>query len=74
MPAAKHAHAKSMANTAELKVEELFCNVFCWFQPLKITGMKVYTHEVDQKEVIMDMNIWWVSHLRSVTPLLIKSV
>ncbi|GLD59823.1 extended synaptotagmin-3-like protein [Lates japonicus] len=25
--------------------------------PLKITGMKVYTHEVDQKEVILDMNI-----------------
>ncbi|XP_018537762.1 extended synaptotagmin-3 [Lates calcarifer] len=25
--------------------------------PVKITGMKVYTHEVDQKEVILDMNI-----------------
>ncbi|KAK2839528.1 hypothetical protein Q5P01_013268 [Channa striata] len=25
--------------------------------PLKITGMKAYTHEVDQKEVILDLNI-----------------
>lgn len=24
--------------------------------------MKVYTHEVDQKEVILDMNIWLVGH------------
>ncbi|XP_022596899.1 extended synaptotagmin-3-like [Seriola dumerili] len=25
--------------------------------PLKITGIKAYTHEVDQKEVVLDMNI-----------------
>lgn len=25
--------------------------------PLRITGMKAYTHEVDQREVILDMNI-----------------
>lgn len=28
-----------------------------WFQPLRITGMKVYTHEVDHREVILDLNI-----------------
>lgn len=26
-------------------------------QPLRITGMKAYTHEVDQREVILDLNI-----------------
>lgn len=26
-------------------------------QPLKITGMKAYTHEVDQREVVLDLNI-----------------
>ncbi|XP_056293587.1 extended synaptotagmin-3 [Pseudoliparis swirei] len=25
--------------------------------PLRITGMKVYTHEVDQREVVLDLNI-----------------
>lgn len=28
-----------------------------WFQPVKITGIKAYTSEVDQKEVILDLNI-----------------
>lgn len=27
--------------------------------PLKITGMQAYTHEVDQREVILDLNISW---------------
>lgn len=22
--------------------------------------MKAYTHEVDQREVVLDLNIWWV--------------
>ncbi|XP_028992074.1 extended synaptotagmin-3 [Betta splendens] len=34
-----------------------FTKVHFGHVPLKITGMKVYTHEVDQKEVIMDMSI-----------------
>lgn len=27
------------------------------FQPLKIKGMKAYTHEVDQREVVLDLDI-----------------
>ncbi|XP_040005335.1 extended synaptotagmin-3 [Xiphias gladius] len=34
-----------------------FTKVHFGHTPLRITGMKVYTHEVDQKEVILDMNI-----------------
>lgn len=30
------------------------------FQPLKIKGMKAYTHEVDQREVVLDLDIRWV--------------
>lgn len=26
-------------------------------QPLRITGMRAYTHEVDQREVVLDLNI-----------------
>lgn len=32
---------------------------FC-SQPLKIKGMKAYTHEVDQREVVLDLDIRWV--------------
>lgn len=31
---------------------------FC-SQPLKIKGMRVYTHEVDQREVVLDLDIRW---------------
>ncbi|XP_056145436.1 extended synaptotagmin-3 isoform X2 [Lampris incognitus] len=34
-----------------------FTKVHFGHEPLRITGMKVYTHEVDKREVILDMNI-----------------
>ncbi|XP_041662415.1 extended synaptotagmin-3 isoform X2 [Cheilinus undulatus] len=34
-----------------------FTKVHFGHVPLRITGMKAYTHEVDQREVILDMNI-----------------
>ncbi|KAF7660858.1 hypothetical protein LDENG_00274140, partial [Lucifuga dentata] len=34
-----------------------FTKVHFGHVPLRITGMKVYTHEVDQREVILDMNV-----------------
>uniref|UniRef100_UPI003AAF52BC extended synaptotagmin-3 n=1 Tax=Centroberyx gerrardi TaxID=166262 RepID=UPI003AAF52BC len=34
-----------------------FTKVHLGHIPLRITGMKVYTHEVDKREVVMDMNI-----------------
>ncbi|KAG7266489.1 hypothetical protein CRUP_017817, partial [Coryphaenoides rupestris] len=34
-----------------------FTKIHFGHRPLKITSMKVYTHEVDKREVILDMNI-----------------
>ncbi|XP_019945591.2 extended synaptotagmin-3 [Paralichthys olivaceus] len=34
-----------------------FTKVHFGHKPLRITGIKAYTHEVDQREVILDMNI-----------------
>ncbi|KAJ0070717.1 hypothetical protein NL108_018041 [Boleophthalmus pectinirostris] len=36
-----------------------FTKVHFGHVPLRITGMKAYTHEVDQREVILDLNISW---------------
>ncbi|XP_032422919.1 extended synaptotagmin-3 isoform X1 [Xiphophorus hellerii] len=34
-----------------------FTKIHFGHKPLRITGMRAYTHEVDQREVILDMNI-----------------
>ncbi|MEQ2292078.1 hypothetical protein AMECASPLE_019457 [Ameca splendens] len=34
-----------------------FTKVHFGYKPLRITGIRAYTHEVDQREVILDMNI-----------------
>ncbi|XP_061579912.1 extended synaptotagmin-3 [Cololabis saira] len=34
-----------------------FTKIHFGHKPLRITGIKVYTHEVDQREVILDLNI-----------------
>ncbi|XP_008401545.1 extended synaptotagmin-3-like isoform X2 [Poecilia reticulata] len=44
-----------MSNSA-LKMFK-FTKIHFGHKPLRITGMRAYTHEVDQREVILDMNI-----------------
>lgn len=41
----------------------LFSVLCVLIQPLKITGVKAYTEEVDKREVVLDLNLRYVSHL-----------
>lgn len=46
-------------STSDGSKDGSFHPCFC-SQPLKIKGMKAYTHEVDQREVVLDLDIRWV--------------
>lgn len=47
---------KPNSELLENKQFRIFIYLFL-FQPLKITGMKAFTHEVDQREVVLDLKL-----------------